>query len=462
MSMGSIATGLPKDIVKQLVEAEKVPLHQMEARKGKIAEKKKLLDELISLVEGVRGELAKNGSSMSLKELKVDTNNEIVGVAVDKTKARPGNYTFEVDDLAGKSSAMSNGFGDKENSYIGVGYIQYTLPSGEEHEIYVDAENSSLDKIAALINKDPSIGMKASVVNDGSGSDTPWHLIFSAQGTGDDNAVEFPHFYFVDGDDDFYLESERQGKDAKVKLDGFDVQMPSNKAAELIPGVTIDLKKAKPGEEFSINIKEDNEAVTAKVNDLITNLNKVFAFIKKQNTLDEKSDTSKTLGGDLTLQTLESRMRTAILTAVNTQAGPRRLSDIGISFTKEGLLNFEQKRFDATIAENYNVVSEVLTGYFPPAESGLEKSDGIMTLLNNTVSQILRRPDGVLQSRKAGMQSNIDGIDRQIANKMRYIEQKEQSLKDKFSRLEATISKIKGQGAGVAGLAQMAGDGGSQ
>lgn len=455
--MGSIATGLPKDIVKQLVEAEKVPLQQMEARKGKIVEKKKLLDELISLVEGVRGELAKNGTSMSLKELKVDTNNEMVGVAVDKTKARPGNYTFEVDELAGKSSAMSNGWPDKENSYIGVGYIQYTLPSGEEHEIYVDADNSSLDKIAALINKDANIGMKASVINDGSGSDTPWHLIFSAQGTGDDNAVEFPDFYFIDGDDDFYLESERQGKDAKIKLDGFDVQMPSNKAGELIPGVTIDLKKAKPGEEFSINIKEDNEAVTAKVQTLIESLNKVFGFIKKQNTLDEKSDTSKTLGGDLTLQTLESRLRGSILTAVNTQAGPRRLSDIGIVFTKEGLLNFEQKRFDAAIAENYNVVSEILTGYFPPEGSEIEKSEGVMTMLNTTVSQILRRPDGVLNSRKSGLQSNVDQIDRQIANKMRYIEQKEQTLKDKFSRLEGTISKIKGQGAGVAGLAQMAG-----
>jgi flagellar hook-associated protein 2 len=454
ISFGSINTGLPKDIVKQLVEAEKVPLQQMETRKAKLEDKKKLLNELIGLVEGIRGDLAKNGTSMSLKELKVETDNDIVNVAVDKTKAKPGSYQLEVLEMANKSSAMSNGFADKDNSYIGVGYIQYELPDGETKEIYIDAENSSLTKIAELINKTSKIGMRASVINDGTDSDTPYHLVLALENTGDNSAASFPYFYFVDGDDDFYLESEREGKDAKVKLDGFEVELPANKTSELVPGLTIDLKRAEPGEEFSINIKEDKEAVTGKINDLIGKINSVFAFIHKQNKLDEKSDTSRTLGGDLTLQTLESRMRTALLTPVMTEAGPKRLSDIGVTFTRDGSLSWDQKKFEAQIAENYNVVSQVLTGYFP--ETG-EKHDGVMTNLNNVLGLVLRRPDGVLNSRKQGIQSNQDQIDRQIANRMRIIEQKEKNLKDKFARLEGTISKIRNQGSGLAGMAQAAG-----
>jgi flagellar hook-associated protein 2 len=454
ISFGSINTGLPKDIVKQLVEAEKVPLQQMETRKAKLEDKKKLLNELIGLVEGIRGDLAKNGTSMSLKELKVETDNDIVNVAVDKTKAKPGSYQLEVLEMANKSSAMSNGFADKDNSYIGVGYIQYELPDGETKEIYIDAENSSLTKIAELINKTSKIGMRASVINDGTDSDTPYHLVLALENTGDNSAASFPYFYFVDGDDDFYLESEREGKDAKVKLDGFEVELPANKTSELVPGLTIDLKRAEPGEEFSITIKEDKEAVTGKINDLIGKINSVFAFIHKQNKLDEKSDTSRTLGGDLTLQTLESRMRTALLTPVMTEAGPKRLSDIGVTFTRDGSLSWDQKKFEAQIAENYNVVSQVLTGYFP--ETG-EKHDGVMTNLNNVLGLVLRRPDGVLNSRKQGIQSNQDQIDRQIANRMRIIEQKEKNLKDKFARLEGTISKIRNQGSGLAGMAQAAG-----
>lgn len=446
ISFGSINTGLPKDIVQQLVEAEKIPLKQMEARKSKIEEKKKLVGELTGLVEGVRGELSKNGTSLSLKEYKVDTNNEIVGVTVDKGVARPGQYSFEVLELASKSSARSNGFPDKDFTYTGVGYISYELANGDEHSIYIDSENATLDGIANLINKDEKIGMKASVINDGSGVDNPFHLVLSVNGTGDDLAASFPTFYFVDGEQDLYLEEIKEGKDAKIKLDGFEVQIPQNKTSEVIPGATIDLKKAKPGEEFTINIKEDKEAVTQKMNELIGSINKVFQFISKQNKLDEKSDTSRTLGGDLTLQTLESRMRTAIAMPIMTEAGPKRLSEIGIAFSKDGTLSWDAKKFEAEASANYQVVSQVLTGYFP--DTG-ERHDGFMTNLIGVCNQVLRRPDGVLDSRKQGFQSNIDMIDRQIENKMRIIEQKEKNLKDKFSRLEGTISKIKNQGSGV-------------
>lgn len=459
ISFGSIGTGLPKDIVGQLVEAEKVPIKQMEARKGKIEEKKKLLSELINLTEAIRGDLAKNGTSLSLKELKVETNNDILGVAVDKTKAMPGNYQVEVMDLASRSSAVSNGFPDKDKTYIGVGYIAYELPTGEEKEIYVGPENATLQGIADLINKQSDIGMKANVVNDGTGEENPYRLVLNVQGTGDDNAVYFPNFYFVDGEEDLYLEQEKEGHNGKIKLNGFEMQIPDNKNAELVPGLTIDFKKARPGEEFSLSVKEDKEAVGNKISEFIQKINGVLGFINKQNKLDEKSDTTKTLGGDLTLQTLESRLRSALLTPVRTEFGVKRLNDVGVTFTRDGLLNLDQKKLDAAIAENYQSVSQLFTGYYPnevDEETGeIQKNDGVMTTLNNSLQLILKNPDGVLQSRKKGLQSNIDQIDRQIASRMRLIEQKERNLKDKFSRLESTISKIKGQGGGLSGMSAM-------
>lgn len=459
ISFGSIGTGLPKDIVNQLVEAEKVPLKQMETRKSKIEDKKKLLSELITLTEALRGDLAKNGTSLSLKELKVDTNNEMVGVAVDKTKAVPGNNQLEILEMASRSTGVTNGFPDKDQTYTGVGYMSFTLPNGEEKEIYVGPENATLQGIADLINKQSSLGVRANVVNDGTGEDEPFRLVLAVQGTGEDNAVVFPEFYFVDGEKDIYIEQEKEGQNGRIKLNGFEMQIPDNKNTELIPGLTIDFKKARPGEEFSINVKEDKEAVGNKISEFIQKINAIFTFINKQNKLDEKSDTSRTLGGDLTLQTLESRLRSALQSNVRTEFGIKRLSDAGITFTRDGLINLDQKKLDAAISENYNAVSQLFTGYYPnepdPETGEILKSDGIMTTLNNTLQLILKSPDGVLSSRKKGLQSNIDQIDRQIAQRMRLIEQKERNLKDKFSRLESTISKIKGQGGGLAGMSAM-------
>jgi len=448
ISFGSINTGLPKDIVKQIISAEQIPVQNMEKQKSKIADKKGLVDQLAKLVEDIRGNLAQNANARALREFKVDTNTDIIGVTTDKSRAMPGSYQIEVMELAQKSSAMSTGFEDKDESYVGVGFIQYTLPDGETKDIYVDSDNASLSGIAKLINKDASLGVTANVINDGSGSDAPWRLVLSMHDTGDEKAVDFPYFYFVDGEDDFQLEFQREAHDAKIKLDGFEIEAPANKLNDLIPGVTIDLKKAKPGEEFTLKISEDIEAVGAKVSDLVGKLNAVLSFIKQQNTMDEKTDTSRTLGGDIMLQSLQGRIHTAVFKDIATEFGYKRASDIGLSFNREGLLDFDDKKFQAQISENYNLVAQVLTGNI--TEEG--KSEGFMDNLNGMVGMALRMPDGLVQGRKRSLQSNIEQIDRRISQKQKQIEEKEKNLKDKFARLEGTISKIRSQGAGVAAL----------
>lgn len=431
------------------MSAEQIPIQNMEKQKSKISDKKGLVDQLLKLAEDVRGNIAVNANARSLRELKVETNNDIIGVIADKNRALPGTYQIEVLSLAQKSSAMSSGFEDRDNSYVGVGFIQYKLPNGETKDIYIDSSNASLIGVAKLINKETKMGITANVINDGSGSETPWRLLLSLQSTGDESNAEFPYFYFVDGDQDFQLESQRDAHDAKIKLDGFEIEASEDKLKELIPGLTIDLKKAKPGEEFSIKITEDLEAVGVKVGDLIAKLNGILKFIKDQNTLDDKTDTSRTLGGDIMLQSLESRIHSAVFKDVMTDTGYHRVGELGLGFNRDGSIEFDAKKFQTLIGANYTLATQILTGTFT-GEGG--KSEGFMDNLNATMGSALRTPDGLIQSRKKSLQGSIEQIDRRINQKQKYLEEKEKSLKDKFSRLEGTISKIKSQGAGVAAL----------
>ncbi|MGI4991341.1 flagellar filament capping protein FliD [Halobacteriovorax sp. GFR7] len=448
IAMGSINTGLPKDIVQQIMKAERIPIQNMEVRKGKVADKKALVQELTSLVEGMRGTLLQNGSARSLRELSVIGNDDIVGITADKNVAEPATYQFEVKQLAQKSSAMTSGFADPEESYIGVGFIQYSLPNGDTKEIYIDADNASLKSVAKLINRDEESGLRASVINDGSESDTPWRLILSLKDTGDINKADFPNFYFVDGEQDFYIEFEREAQDAVVALDGFEIELPENKAAELIPGVTLDLKKAKPGDEFTINISEDAGKIGEKVKSLIDQINGVFTFIKQQNTMDETTDTSRTLGGDILLQSIESRLRNAIFKDIPLKDGSTsRIGELGIQFSREGLLEFDQKKFQTVMEKDYDHIAEVLTGRY---EDGT-KTNGFIDNLKETVGQLLQFPNGLLSSRKRSLENNIETIDRRIAQRENMLQQKEKNLKDKFSRLEGTMSRIRSQGAGLGG-----------
>lgn len=449
ISFGSIGTGLPKDIVDQLVKAEKIPIERLESRKGKIENKKKLLQELTTSVEGMRGEIFKNRGFRSFRELKVDAESDAVKVSLDKNLANPGSWQLEVVQLAQKSSIFTNSVEDKDNTYMGVGYIAYELPNGETKEVYVGKDDSSLTGIAKLINADTANGMQANVVNDGKDPDKPWRLVISLDNPGEMNKAQWPYFYMVDGVEDLYIDEKRDGRNAKVKVDGFEVEVSENKLKDLIQGAVIDLKKAKPGEEFTIQVTEDTQKITEKMTSIIDKINEVLKFIKTQNAMDEKTDSSQTLGGDSTLRTLESKIRNTIFMPIQTSKGTRRIGELGIVFGKDGLLSFDSAKFEKSVSEDYKSSAEVVVGVYT---TGGGKSNGFIDNIYDLTGTATEKPYGLLTNKKSGLQSGINQIDRQIETKKRMIEQKERVLKDKFARLEETMSRIKGQGSGLAGL----------
>lgn len=450
ISFGSINTGLPKDIVQQIMAAERVPIQKMETRKIKINEKMELLNQLTKLVEDLRGQLHGISSYDELRELKVETNNDLIDVTVDKYTAEPGITQMEVMRMAQRSSAITNAVADKNESYFGVGFLQYTMPNGTEKEIFIDSQHSSLSGIAQLINSDPTNGMTATVVNDGQGIHNAWRMIIALDESGDNQRAEFPYFYMVDGREDLYLDQERGAHDSQVKVNGFMLEADTNKIQDFIPGVTVDLKKAKPGEEFSIKITEDTAAIAEKIKNMIEKINEVLKFIKEQNNLNETSDTSRTLGGDLTLQSLESRLRTLVFKNIDTTYHLKRIGDLGITFQRSGLLEFNEDKFKSLLSKNVRAVLQVLVGR--TSSNGSTRLKGFNNFLNDLASNVLRTPNGLLRSRKNGLKSNIEQIDKQIENRERLLAQKEQALKNKFARLEETISRIKGSGAGLSAL----------
>ena len=430
------------------MQAERIPINKMEQRKAKMLEKSALVEQLSKLVENVKTDLDASNSRRSLKEVKVETKDDIVDVQVDKNEVTPGSHQIEVISLAQSASAMTNGFSDPEESYVGVGYVKYTLPNGEQDEIFIGQSDASLNGIARKINQTSEGNITATVVNDGSGSDTPWRINLALANMGDEQNPEWPHLYFVDGDEDLFLEFERPPKDAKIKFNGFEIEAPNNKLESLIPGAVVSLKKASPGDEFSIKITEDTKKITDKISNLVKNINGVFAFIKEQNQLNESTDTSRTLGGDILLQSLESRLRAAIFTYIDTSVGAKRIGDYGINFQKSGLLKLDAQKFEKETRENYKVTSEFLVGRL---EDG-ERIPGFIEQLKKVVDSALQFPNGILRSRKNSLSSNVQRMDNRIKQKERFLARKEDNLKQRFARLESTVSSLKSQGAGLSAL----------
>ncbi len=440
ISFGSINTGLPPNIVQQLIEAERQPVKALEARKAKEEERLKLVDDLTTKVREIYTGLKELSGTHGFADLKLETGdpNVIAGTA-DKSVAQPGSYEIEVEKLAVKTSAASNGFPDKDRSQVGIGYFKATMPDGSTKEIYVDKNNSTLDKLAGLINRQ-GIGIQASVINDRSDKDNPFRLLLSGKGIGEDGLVHFPTFYFLDGDQDFYLDKERPAENGKVRVDGFEFETKENKLVDVIPGVTLDLKSAAPGKEIFVNIAEDKEVIDGKIRKFVDSCNAVFAFIQSQNSLNKDSDTTKTLGGDSLLRNVENRLRQALQDPVYGIPGKIKfLNQIGITFQRNGNLSLDEEKFKAVLDKDVTDVTQFFVGD--------NQTTGLATRVRNTLNNLLDGVSGPLPQRSKGIKDKIDSFDQQIANKERILAQREVTLKNQFARLEETMAQLKSQGA---------------
>ena len=446
ISMAGMGSGLPPNIVDQLMEGEKMPLRTIEKAKGKQENRLKLVQDLESKLNGITGGLVSLANARGFTDMKLSTGDQaLVTGTVDPNVAKPGTWNIETVSLAQKSSALSNGFPSKDETKLGVGYFKFKTAEGEK-DIYINGDNNTLTGAATAINR-AGIGVRASVINDRATPDAPYKLMITSDKMGGDNVMEFPTLYFLDGDQDIEFEQQRPAVNGRVRVDGFEFEVGENVVKDVIPGVTLDLKQAAPGKTVNIDIKEDREVVAGKVKGFVDGVNGVLQFIQAQNQLTEKSDTSSTLGGDSLLRTVEQKMR-GLLQNSQTGLGSNitRLSQLGIAFNRQGVLEYEDKKFNDVLAKNPNDVQRFLGG------DGF--STGFVPSIRREISGLLNAAFGPVAVRKKSLQDRIGQMNDQIANKERQLAKKEDMLRNKFARLDETMGKMKGQMSQVGAMGQ--------
>lgn len=438
VTIGGLGSGLPPNLVDQLVEAERQPIKNLENKKAKIETKLDLVSDLEAKLQAIGTSIGTLASSKGFSDIKLESGDpNVIQGTVDPNAAPKGSWNIEVVQLAQKAAAITNGFPDKDKSEIGVGYFKFHTPDGDR-EVYVGGDNNTLEGAASAINA-AGIGVKASVINDRKDADNPYKLMISGDSVGGDNRIEYPTLYFLDGDQDLYFDDEREAKNGVVKVDGFDFEIGDNVLKDLIPGVTLDLKQASPGKTVNVTVKENREAVSTKVTEFVKALNDTLGFLQAQSRMDANTNTEKTLGGDSIVRSTENRLRQLIQNPQYGVAGSiNRLSQLGIEFTRDGILKLDQDKFNNVLSQTPDDVRKFFAG------DGLNV--GFIPAIRREISAVTNQSFGQVAMRKKSLQANIKRIDENIINKERQLTRREDQLRAKFAKLEQTMSQLKSQG----------------
>lgn len=441
-----MASGLPPNIVEQLMEAERIPIKNIENQKKKIDDKLKLVTELETKVSDIKKNMDGLTNIKGFADKVLNSGfPDIINGTVDPNVADTGEWNIEVLQLAEKPTAQSVAFPDKNETRIGTGYIKFETEEGTK-EVYISHEESTLESVAKKINESGT-GLNAIIVNDKKDKDNQFRLQVSGLKSGGENQVSFPIVYLLDGDADFLFEKSKEAVNAKFKLEGMEYEASSNTINDLVPGVTLDLKRAAEGTRVKLKITENFEVISGKVKTFVDAYNGALAFIQGQNKLtgDSKNPRLGPLGGDGMLRTIENKLRNLVQDP-QYAAGSSilRLNEIGIEFNKEGTLKFDQDKFNKQLQANPQAVSRFLRG------DGF--SVGFMPSVKQGVDNLLNAQFGPVGTRKKNYSDRIGQMNQRIDDKERQLVRKEDSLRRKFSDLESKMSQLQAQGAGIANI----------
>ncbi len=444
-----MASGLPPNIVEQLMEAERIPVKQMEEKKKKNEDTLKLVTELETKVSDITKSLGELTTAKGFTDTQLNSSDpNIIDGKVDPNTVVNGEYGIEVLQLAQKPAAISNGFKDKNVTHMGTGYIKFQTPEGTK-EVYISGKNSTLDGVINQINS-ANIGVRASVLEDKKDKDNPFRLLVSGLQTGDEKSVSFPTVYLLDGDQDMFFDESRPAQNGRIKVDGFEVEVSENQLENIIPGVSLNIRQSAPGREIRLSVKENTEAVAGKIKAFVDSYNAALGFIQSQSRLQKGPNGKEALGplgGDSLTRSVENSLRRILL---NPQLGVgssiSRISELGIEFNRNGTLNFNQEKFQRILNSNPKDVAAFFRG------DGFRV--GFVPTLKREVNVIANGNFGTIGYRKKGISDRIEQTNRRIDDKERQLVRKEESLRKKFADLESKMSKLNSQGATFQGMSQ--------
>lgn len=178
--MGGLASGLPPNIVEQIMASERIPIQTLETKKGDINAKMELVGDLETRLRSINDSMRNIIGTKGFNDYSINFSREgIISGAVDPTQAKSGSWSLEVLKLPKNAGRMTNGFPDRDRTQVGVGYLRFDTPEGE-HEVYINDSNNTLQGIVKAVN-DADIGIQANVITDSNDGDYPHKIIFSSQ-----------------------------------------------------------------------------------------------------------------------------------------------------------------------------------------------------------------------------------------------------------------------------------------
>lgn len=417
-------------IVDALLEVERRPLDRLNASRTERQAELSAYGQLRSALSTFEDALDALASFSSFRVFSTTASDDTVVTASASSDAAEGGSEIVVSALAQRHKLASAAFTDA-NTVVGTGTLTLSV-GANTFDIVIDGSNNSLAGIRdAINNSTQNTGVTATVVNADGGS----HLVLTADESGTANAIQV-----TVADDDgnnadtnglsrlVYQTAGTQNLnqidaalDASFTVDGFAVTSSSNTVADVLQGVTFELRSLGTS---TIQVGRDNEAVQASVQEFVDAYNALNTTVSQLRNGE--------LRGDSALLSIESQLRTVFNTGTTGLSGLySTLSEIGVSFNNEGVLTLDTNQLNDTLIADFRGVSNLFA----------DATQGYVTRLRSVADELTQN-NGLIDAREEGINSRIADIQRRSDAFELRLEIIERRLVNQFAALDQLLGSL--------------------
>lgn len=391
--MVTSATNLDiNSIISQLMTVERQPIAKLNIKEASYQAKLSAYGSVKGAVSSFQSAVQGLSGTSNFQTLKATPSDTTIFSASAASTAVAGTYSLEVTSLAQAQALVATGqtsstaaigdgtattvtfdFGTISGGAFDSGTGKYTGATFTSNgdgttDITIDSSNNSLQGIRDAINA-AQMGVTATIINDGSG--TPYRLALSSDSSGASNSMKITTSG-GDGTIDTLLAQDPAGlpaaqhlsqtvtaQNASFKVNGVTVSKASNTISDVIPGVTLTLSKVTTS-PVTLTVARDTATVSSSIASFVKTYNDLAATLKNISAYDAASQKGAILQGDSTVRSLQSQLRSMLSTpVVGTSGELTTLSDVGVTFQKDGTLKLDQTKLDSVMASNFSDIASL-------------------------------------------------------------------------------------------------------
>jgi flagellar hook-associated protein 2 len=406
---------IPKGLIQKDIE-------QTEKKKEAVAGLKNRLEDLETALEDIEDEENFKVYKANYEET------DAFSVSVDGTSIA-GAYDVEITALARAELEVSDGFADKSSTgVVAEGTLLITY-AGTETEITLDEDNSSLTKLAALI--DDIDGISAYVLDTGDVT-APYVLVVQGEDTGVDNTIEIDVSGLTGGGTVPTFTENRAASNSVVEINGIQVESDSNIISNVIPGIDFELFQETSAAE-TVTVTMDKDGIRKNVEAVVEAYNEVVAWVDQQSAYNADLGIKGPFVGETTVNRVMRGLQVIISDVYTSGDELNSLSLSGVETQSSGKLELDEEKFD-----------EALDSYFDDVSSLFTNASGFGAAMKDQIDVYIDPIDGTLESFQDSLESRIDDMEDQVASYEYRIERYETRLRAQFSAMEAILGSMQG------------------